>query len=100
MASTRPSNDGKGGKELNKGKGLPTKGGQKGVSSAKGSGKEGIQGILLPVRHRANECRTHSANAVEEEDEEEWPCPLEEGAWMVGAVDEYEDENRLATAST
>ena len=38
-----------------------------------------------------NECRSHSANAVDEEDEEE-AVPLG-GVWMVGAVDEYEDEN-------
>ena len=61
---------------------------------AKGFGKGGFNGsrfLCGQQGHRANECRTHSANAVEEEDEEE-AVPLG-GVWMVGAVDEYEDEN-------
>ena len=59
----------------------------------KGSGKGGFKGSCFRCGqqgHRANECRNHSANAVEEEDEEE-AVPLG-GVWMVGAVDEYEDE--------
>ena len=107
------ANDGKGGKawgkglgEKGKGKGLSTKGGQKGDSrGVKGSGKGGFKGSCFRCGqqgHRANECRNHAANAVEEEDEEE-AVPLG-GVWMVGAVDEYEDEktwvmvkdNRLA----
>ena len=76
--------DGKGGKALgkkgpggrSKGKGLSssTKGGQKGDGrGTKGSGKGGFKGSCFlcdQQEHRANECRTHSAN-VEEEDEEE-----------------------------
>ena len=96
------ANDGKGGKALGKGhcerrkgKGLSTKSGQKGDSRrAKGFGKGGFKGSRFRCgqqEHRANESRTHSANAVEEEDEEE-AVPLG-GVWMVGAVDEYEDEN-------
>ena len=60
----------------------------------KGSGEGGFKGSCFRCGqqgHRANECRNHSANAVEEEDEEEEAVPLG-GVWMVGAVDEYVDE--------
>ena len=60
----------------------------------KGSCKGGFKGSCFRCgqqRHRANECRNHSANDVEEEDEVE--AVHIGGVWMVGAVDEYEDEN-------
>ena len=85
---------GKGLGEKGKGKGLSTKGGQKGDSrGVKGSRKGGFKGSGFRCgqhRHRANECQNHSANAVEEEVEDE-AVPLG-GVWMVGTVDEYEDE--------
>ena len=102
VASARPSRTtgrdgklwGKGLVEKGKGKGLSTNGGQKGDSrGVKGSGKGGFKESCFRCgqqEHRANECWNHSANAVEEEDEEE-AVPLA-GALMVGAVDEYEDE--------
>ena len=68
--------DGKGGKALgkgpggrSKGKGLSTKGGQKGDGrGTKASGKGGFKGSCFLCdhqEHRANECRTHSANVEE-----------------------------------
>ena len=52
----------------------PPKGGQKGDGrGTKGSGKGGFKGSCFlcdQQEHRANECRTHTVN-VEEEDEEQ-----------------------------
>ena len=65
----------------------------KGRTEDRQQGREGIwkgriQGILLPVRPAG---ASSSANAVEEEDEEE--AVLLGRVWTIGAEDEYEDEN-------